>query len=199
MIVAISRIKVQPVQRDKYSSLDLREVKNSIQEIGLDRNIVVDKNFEIVDGVRRFYAVKELGFKYVWVEVLQYSHSKKSSSTASSSNHQVITSTEQVHVKNSSKKEIKKPEHMKNKEMGQVIRSKENREEVLNRLGLKSETVKMKFVYNEDKKPHMMLNKNGKLVLLKSKGISKKSVEELRREERLAAINNPQKHLLLAG
>lgn len=68
MLVEISKLKVHPLHRNIYKSNDIQDLKDSIHQVGLLTSIIVNKDFLIISGVRRYLAVKELGYKFIRVE-----------------------------------------------------------------------------------------------------------------------------------
>ena len=64
MIVKLEKLKVHRIHSEIYVANDLEDLKESIQESGLLEKIVVNNTNELVilSGVRRFRALKELGY-----------------------------------------------------------------------------------------------------------------------------------------
>lgn len=61
--VKLSQLKEHRIHSEIYAVNDLEDLKQSILESGLLVKIVVDKQFVIISGVRRFHALKELGYE----------------------------------------------------------------------------------------------------------------------------------------
>lgn len=69
MIVEISKLKINPIYSEIYQTNDIEALAESIKENGLLQKIVVNENFVIISGVRRFLALKQLNVKEVEVEI----------------------------------------------------------------------------------------------------------------------------------
>lgn len=69
MKVKIEELKTNPYHEKIYQANDIKELKQSIQDVGLLEKIVVNTLFVIISGFRRWVAMKELGFKTVDVEI----------------------------------------------------------------------------------------------------------------------------------
>lgn len=71
MIVNIELLKEPEVLIRDFTHDDLSELKKDIYQRGLKEAITVDQNFTIVSGVRRFRAMKEMGWSYIPCRYLQ--------------------------------------------------------------------------------------------------------------------------------
>lgn len=69
MKVKIEELKINPFHKEIYQTNDIDELKQSIQEVGLLEKIVVNTLFIIISGLRRYLAIKELGWETVDVEI----------------------------------------------------------------------------------------------------------------------------------
>lgn len=70
MEVHIDKLKVSKHHQDLYTTNDIDDLKQSIQELGLLEKIVVNVYYIIISGYRRFLALKELGYETVDVEII---------------------------------------------------------------------------------------------------------------------------------
>jgi len=64
MIVELEKLKIHSIHSEIYAANEFEDLKQSIQESGLLEKIVVNNSNELVilSGVRRFHALKELGY-----------------------------------------------------------------------------------------------------------------------------------------
>lgn len=69
MKVDINKLKTNPYHEQIYQANDIEELKQSIQKVGLLEKIVVNTFFVIISGLRRYLALKELGYKTVDVVI----------------------------------------------------------------------------------------------------------------------------------
>lgn len=69
MVTQISRLKINPFHSTIYKVNDIDDLAENIQEFGLLQPIVVNSSFSIISGVRRYYALKKLGYTEVDVEI----------------------------------------------------------------------------------------------------------------------------------
>jgi len=69
MVTQISRLKINPFHSRVYKVNDIDDLAENIQEFGLLQPIVVNSSFSIISGVRRYYALKKLGYTEVDVEI----------------------------------------------------------------------------------------------------------------------------------
>ncbi len=69
MTVDIKKLKLNPFHSKIYQTNDLTDLVESIKDLGLLQKIVVNQDFSIISGVRRFLALKELNISVVDVEV----------------------------------------------------------------------------------------------------------------------------------
>ena len=69
MKILLSKIKENPINSEIYNKTDISDLANSIKDIGLLENIIVDKNYTIISGHRRYQACKYLNLKYVEVTI----------------------------------------------------------------------------------------------------------------------------------
>ncbi len=61
--IEISKIKISKRTRIMKMKMEIfNELKASIQEIGLKCPIIIDHNYNLIDGFYRIQAYKELGF-----------------------------------------------------------------------------------------------------------------------------------------
>lgn len=69
MVTKISKLKINPFHSRVYKVNDIDDLAENIQEFGLLQPIVVNSSFSIISGVRRYYALKKLGYTEVDVEI----------------------------------------------------------------------------------------------------------------------------------
>ena len=69
MIVNIDKLKLNPYHVQIYTTNDITDLIESIEEVGLLEKIVVSSDFTILSGVRRYYALIELNYQEVDVEI----------------------------------------------------------------------------------------------------------------------------------
>jgi hypothetical protein len=69
MKVKIDDLKINDNHNKIYTNTDIKDLKQSIEELGLLEKIVVTANFTIISGYRRYLALKSLGITTVDVEV----------------------------------------------------------------------------------------------------------------------------------
>ena len=69
MIVDISKLKINPFHSQIYQINDIDDLIESIQQSGLLVPIVVNKQFVIISGFRRYLALKKLEYTEVQVEI----------------------------------------------------------------------------------------------------------------------------------
>ena len=72
MKVKISQIKPNPINDEIYSQTDLTQLKTSLERNGQLEPIVVNKDYQIVSGHRRFYAMTQLKFKEVEIRIVEF-------------------------------------------------------------------------------------------------------------------------------
>lgn len=75
MLVEISKLKLNPFHSKFYKINDIEDLVENIKENGLLVKIVVKSDLTIISGVRRYFALKELGFTEVDVEIKNVSAS----------------------------------------------------------------------------------------------------------------------------
>ena len=75
MLVEISKLKLNPIHSNIYLVNDLTDLVESIKEVGLLEKIVVNNDLTIISGVRRYFALKELGITDADVEIKNVSES----------------------------------------------------------------------------------------------------------------------------
>ena len=68
MIINISEIKIENRFRKDYG--DLQDLANSIKELGLLHEPIVDQDKKLIDGERRIKALKLLGFDEIHVRII---------------------------------------------------------------------------------------------------------------------------------
>ena len=59
MNIDISLLKHHPINEEIYSLSNIDELVKSIQEVGLLEKLIVNADFEIISGNRRFEALKD--------------------------------------------------------------------------------------------------------------------------------------------
>jgi len=98
MIVKLEKLKVHRIHSEIYVVNDLEDLKQSIQESGLLEKIVVNNVNElvIVSGVRRFHALKELGYTETDVIISNTPSSDESLTLISFNKQRQKTATEMV-------------------------------------------------------------------------------------------------------
>ena len=69
MKVSINQIQPHPKNKEIYSLSNIEDLSNSINEIGLLQPIIVNQNYLIISGHRRYEAIKILGWKDVDIEI----------------------------------------------------------------------------------------------------------------------------------
>ncbi|BBE18558.1 adenine-specific methyltransferase [Aquipluma nitroreducens] len=69
MVTEISKLKINPFHSSVYKINDIDDLAESIQELGLLQPIIVNSSLSIISGVRRYYALKKLGYTEVDVEI----------------------------------------------------------------------------------------------------------------------------------
>jgi len=72
MIIDINKVKPNPINDEIYISSDLTDLMESISLNGQLENISVNKKMVIISGHRRYFSMKQLGFKEVKVNVNDY-------------------------------------------------------------------------------------------------------------------------------
>ena len=72
-LIEISTLKHHPINEEIYSLSNIDELAKSIQEVGLLEKLIVNADFEIISGNRRFEALKRLNFEFVEVEIKELS------------------------------------------------------------------------------------------------------------------------------
>ena len=65
MLVAISKLKINPFHSSMYLTNDIDDLVENIKELGLLEQIVVDEDLTIISGVRRLLALKKLNYQEV--------------------------------------------------------------------------------------------------------------------------------------
>lgn len=65
MIISVDLLKEPKETIRDYTGDDLTTLKAEIYKSGLRESIVIDEDFVIVSGVRRFRAMKEMGWLYI--------------------------------------------------------------------------------------------------------------------------------------
>lgn len=72
MKIDINKIKPNPINDEIYTTSDLNDLMESIEQNGQLENISVNKKMVIISGHRRYFSMKQLGFKEVNVIVNDY-------------------------------------------------------------------------------------------------------------------------------
>ena len=70
--VKISKIKPNPINDEIYSQTDLTQLKQSLETNGQLEPIVVNKDYQIISGHRRYYALTQLNVQEVDIRVVEY-------------------------------------------------------------------------------------------------------------------------------
>lgn len=68
MKMEISKLKHHPKNKEIYSLSSIKELMDSISEIGLLQPLVIDQHNQVISGNRRFESVKRLGWREIEVE-----------------------------------------------------------------------------------------------------------------------------------
>ena len=69
MKVKVSQIKHHPKNQEIYELSSIEDLMDSIQEVGLLQPLIIDKDYRVISGNRRFESIKRLGWKEVEVMV----------------------------------------------------------------------------------------------------------------------------------
>jgi len=70
--VKINKIKPNPINDEIYSQTDLTQLKQSLETNGQLEPIVVNKDYQIISGHRRYYALTQLNVQEVDIRVAEY-------------------------------------------------------------------------------------------------------------------------------
>ena len=68
MKIQIDKLSHHPKNKDIYNLSDIDDLVESIQEVGLLQPLIIDQQFQIISGNRRFEAIKKLGWEEVEVD-----------------------------------------------------------------------------------------------------------------------------------
>ncbi len=74
MLIDIDQIKIK--KRIRKNIGDIETLKNSIIKHGLIYPIIIDKNKNLIAGLRRYQALKEIGYKEIEVKVISIENKK---------------------------------------------------------------------------------------------------------------------------
>jgi len=65
MIIPISQLTQHPQNEEIYSISNIDDLEQSISKLGLLEGLVIDEDYQVISGNRRFAAIKNLGWKKV--------------------------------------------------------------------------------------------------------------------------------------
>ena len=65
MIIPLSKLKSHPQNEEIYTISNIDDLEQSISKLGLLEGLVVDADYQVISGNRRFVAIKNLGWKKV--------------------------------------------------------------------------------------------------------------------------------------
>ena len=65
MKVKVSDIKHHPKNQEIYELSSIEDLMESIQVVGLLQPLIIDKDYRVISGNRRFESIKRLGWKEV--------------------------------------------------------------------------------------------------------------------------------------
>jgi ParB/RepB/Spo0J family partition protein len=68
MKVKLTKLTHHPKNKDIYNLSDIDDLVQSIKEVGLLQPLIIDQQFQIISGNRRFEAIKQLGWEEVEVD-----------------------------------------------------------------------------------------------------------------------------------
>ncbi len=68
MKIKVSKLKHHPRNQDIYTLSSIEDLSESISQVGLLQPLIINQNFEIISGNRRFVSIKKLGWKEVEIE-----------------------------------------------------------------------------------------------------------------------------------
>lgn len=74
MKIEADKITHHPLNRQIYNLSAIDDLVASISEKGLLQNIVINQNFQVISGNRRFAAIKKLGWTTVEVDQIETDH-----------------------------------------------------------------------------------------------------------------------------
>lgn len=90
----IKELKINETHSKIYQINDVDGLAENIKEHGVLERIVVDKNYEIISGVRRYQALKKLGINEVDVEIREVNENDKIPSLIYFNMHRIKTTRE---------------------------------------------------------------------------------------------------------
>ncbi len=65
MIIPLSKLKSHPQNEEIYTISNIDDLEQSISKLGLLEGLVIDEDYQVISGNRRFVAVKKLGWESV--------------------------------------------------------------------------------------------------------------------------------------
>ena len=65
MLVLVSKLKSHPQNQEIYTISNIDDLEQSISKLGLLEGLVIDEDYQVISGNRRFVAVKKLGWESV--------------------------------------------------------------------------------------------------------------------------------------
>ena len=93
--VAVSLLSHHPINRSIYTLSSIDSLMHSIEEMGLLQPLVIDQNYHVISGNRRFKAIQNLGWESVSVEQVVVSDDEVVPLLISY-NHQRVKTTKEV-------------------------------------------------------------------------------------------------------
>ena len=73
MIVRVDKLKPHPKNQEIYSISNIEDLMESISNIGLLEQIVIDDTFQVISGHRRLVSIQNLGWDEVECEQVSLS------------------------------------------------------------------------------------------------------------------------------
>lgn len=159
MEVQISALKINRFHEKIYLVNDIADLADSIQKDGLCEKIVIDEQNYIVSGVRRYYAVKKLGWEKVEVEVMNFDEKDENQIIIAFNKQRVKTNREKLNEarylksiwrkKRGRKSEAEKPQITEN------VKPVDTRGDICKKLGYSAGNL-VKLEYIDDVRPDLI-------------------------------------------
>lgn len=159
MEIQISALKINPFHEKIYLVNDIADLADSIQKDGLCEKIVIDEQKYIVSGVRRYYAVKKLGWEKVEVEVMNFDEKDENQIIIAFNKQRVKTNREKLNEarylksiwrrKRGRKSEAEKPQITEN------VKPTDTRRDVCKKVDLSAGTL-VKLEYIDEIRPDLI-------------------------------------------